>query len=253
VHTYLFKLGPELLGAGYTVPLDRRIAVSLPALSMRLRLLDMARLLVEGAAPALEARRGALHLVNLGGGPAADSWNALLLLQKQRPELLRDRPVRILVLDPDPAGPAFGARALDALQAEGAPLHGVDARLVHAAYDWAKPEALRALLQFAADDVVALSTEGALFEYGDDATVLANLKALAELLPRDAPVVGSVTGDDEVAAWIQRGSDFPLKPRSAVAFANLAASAGWIVAESITRPACRDVLLERARTEPSAR
>src|SRR5262249_14669857 len=125
LHTYLFKLGPDLLGT-YARPVDKRIAAALPSISMRLRLLDMARLLVEGASPALEARRAPLHLVNLGGGPSSDSWNAVLLLRRDRPELLTGRAVRILTLDLDAAGPAFGARAVAALGASNAPLHGVD-------------------------------------------------------------------------------------------------------------------------------
>ena len=46
--TYLFKLGRENLGAGWANSMDRRIAASLPGLSMRLRLQDMATFAAEG-------------------------------------------------------------------------------------------------------------------------------------------------------------------------------------------------------------
>src|ERR1041384_5542473 len=44
--TYLFKLGPQNLGS-YAVPADRVFLRSLPAISVRLRVADMARLLAE--------------------------------------------------------------------------------------------------------------------------------------------------------------------------------------------------------------
>jgi hypothetical protein len=84
----------------------------------------------------LDARPGdPLLLLNIGGGSAIDSLNALLLLHRERPGSLADRGIRIYVLDLDTAGPTFGARALAALQAEGAPLHGLDIRLTHVPYD----------------------------------------------------------------------------------------------------------------------
>ncbi len=96
--TYLFKLGPEMLGS-YARPIDRHIAAALPAVSMRLRLLDMARLLAEGVAPGLEARPGKpLRLVNIGGGPVIDSLNALILARRDRPASLAGRPIEILSL-----------------------------------------------------------------------------------------------------------------------------------------------------------
>ena len=127
--TYLMKLGPDHLGAGYAQEIDRRIAASPPALAMRLRLLDVATLLAEGLAPAL-ARDAAppLHLVNVGGGPASDSLNALIVLRKEHPASLEGRAIRIHVLDRDDRGPLFGARALEALRGDGGPLRGPTSR-----------------------------------------------------------------------------------------------------------------------------
>jgi hypothetical protein len=56
--TYLMKLGPDHLGAGYAQELDRRIAGSPPALAMRLRLLDVVTLLAEGIGSAPDGGPG---------------------------------------------------------------------------------------------------------------------------------------------------------------------------------------------------
>jgi hypothetical protein len=248
VGAYLLKLGPELLGAGWAQPVDRRIADALPAVSMRLRMLDMARLLLAGVTPALAARRSPLHLVNLGGGPSPDSWNAVLMLRRDRPDLLDGRAVRIHALDVDAEGPALGARAVAALRGPGAPLDGLDVALAHAPYDWTRPDTLGAVLAALPGDapVVAVSSEGALLEYADDACVVANLAALRDLTPADTVVAASATGDGEVAALLHGSGRVPLRPRSAEALAALVGRAGWRVERVIPRPACRDVLLVKA-------
>src|SRR5262249_11674894 len=71
LNTYLLKLGPEMLGA-YATAIDRRIASALPCLSVRLRLQDMASLMVEAVLPLLRAGPASpLRFVNLGAGPPA--------------------------------------------------------------------------------------------------------------------------------------------------------------------------------------
>src|SRR5580698_5864416 len=82
--TYMLKVGPQNLGNG-TSPIDQRIAASFPAFTARLRLQDMAGLLADGLAMtvAVDSRRR-VCLVNIGGGPGADSWNALISLRNGR-------------------------------------------------------------------------------------------------------------------------------------------------------------------------
>lgn len=83
--TYLLKLGPANLGS-FANDIDRQIAGSISGLAMRLRLQDLAYLLADGLFPALSsAVRVPLHLLNIGGGPAVDSLNALIILQKRDP------------------------------------------------------------------------------------------------------------------------------------------------------------------------
>ena len=163
MNTYLLKLGPDNLGAAYARPIDRRIAAALPVMAVRLRLADMATLLAEALGPTLESRpRHPLRLVNIAGGPAMDSLNALLVLRRDRPGALEARRIQIDVLDPDGDGPAFGARALTALRAEGGPLHGLDIQLRHVRTDWTETVPLRDLLRAAriGTAVVAGSSEG---------------------------------------------------------------------------------------------
>jgi hypothetical protein len=251
--TYLFKLGPKNLGS-YAVPVDRRILMSLPAISVRLRVRDMARLLADELAPRLllEPERP-LHLLNIAGGPAIDSLNALILLQRERPELLARRQISLAVLDADEDGPAFGQRALSALQAPGAPLSSVSVAFEHAIYDWREPQGLQTSLARAADEsaLTAVSSEGGLFEYGSDSEIARNLRTLAAANDGDICVVGSVTRDDEVIRTLKRTSTAATIPRGLPAFTALVEAAGWVVARSVSRPLSDQVVLRKA--QPSAR
>ncbi len=244
--TYLFKIGPKNLGS-YAVPVDQRILMSLPAVSVRLRLPDMARLLADGLVSrlAVDARRP-LHFLNVAGGPAIDSLNALILLQREAPALLRERRIVVRVLDGDENGPAFGARALAALQSAQAPLGGLDITFEHLAYDWTQPSGLIPALDAATSEhaLLVVSSEGGLFEYGSDADILANLRALAAHGDAGVYVVGSVTRDDEVIQTLKLTSTAATKPRGLPSFSALVAQAGWSVVRSIARPLSDQVVLE---------
>jgi hypothetical protein len=251
--TYLFKLGPANLGAAYAHPIDRRIAAALPALGMRLRLQDMARLLAEALAPALAARPAApLRLVSIAGGPAMDALNALLILHREQPRALAGRDVRIDVLDLDAAGPAFGVRALAALSAPGAPLHDVRASLHPVRYDWTDTRSLRAVLDEArtAGAIAAGSSEGGLFEYGSDEEIAANLECLRDAAPDGFVMVGSVTRADAATRRLLETSRAALRPRGLDVFGALVARAGWTIARAIPRPFSDHVALVRASSQP---
>lgn len=246
ITTYLFKLGPHNLGP-YSVPIDKRLVSSLPAISMRLRLADVAQLLADGLAPRLAAEPARpLHLINIAGGPAVDSANALMLLERGRPGVLSGRSVKVVVLDGDTRGPAFGARALAALEQSGAPLAGVDARLEHVGYDWSRVDSgLVGVLQAAEQQgaIVAVSSEGGLFEYGSDEDILANLRALAGAADRELFAVGSVTRNDELMKFVKQTSSAATRPRGLPTFEELVARAGWRVTRAIERPMSDQVAL----------
>jgi hypothetical protein len=247
LNTYLLKLGPDNLPAGASA-IDRRIAESFPAISTRLRLKDVARLLAED----LESRLAPnderpLVLVNIAGGPAADSLNALVLLRRARPGLLIGRRVEVRILDQDAHGPSFAARCAAALMHGDGPLAGLDLHVTHAVYDWRLTDGLRRCLDDAraANACVAISSEGGLFEYGLDAEVIANLRTMADAAPADTRVTGSVTRGDGPARAAQAATDVQVRPRTLDEFGALAASAGWTIDRAIARPFCFDVRLQR--------
>jgi hypothetical protein len=250
METYLLKLGPENLGSAYAKPMDRRIAASLPVLGVRLRLQDMARLLADALGPLLAASApGApVRLLNIAGGPASDSLNALILLRREQPRALDGRHVQIDVLDRDRDGPAFGQGALAALAAVGAPLHGLDAVLRHVPYDWTDPAGLRPVLDDAraAGAAAVGSSEGGLFEYGTDDDILANLACLRDAAPAGFAMAGSVTRADEPTRRLRQTSTPGTRPRGLDAFRALSARGGWQVARVIERPFSDQVLLTRA-------
>jgi hypothetical protein len=247
--TYLLKLGPDNLGDGFA-DIDRRIAASFPAFMTRVRLQDVARLLAAGVAGLAPDDRRRLQFINIAGGPAADSWNALIQLRATQPGLLDDRPIAITVLDLDTRGPAFGACAIDALQQPGAPLHGLhlDLPLRHVSYDWSQADRLPSLLADlgAPAAACAISSEGGLFQYGTDADIIANLAALRAATPADAFVVGTVTSDDEPSRLSQAMSQVPTRPMAVDTFRHLASTAGWSIAALIERPFVYAVRLIKA-------
>jgi hypothetical protein len=242
---YAAKLGPKMLGDALPGLIDRWIAGSPASWLTRIRLADMARLIAEGLVPALSVASGRpLHLFNIAGGPAADSWNALLLLKREGRVDLRSRKIAIHVLDRDEEGPAFGARAVSALKGDGAPLGGLDLTFRRVAYDWRNVSELRTVLEEAgvAGAAVAVSSEGGLFEYGTDDEIVANLDVLRDTTPPDGIVVGSVTRAEGPAAFLDL---FTVRPRTLAAFRLLTERAGWAVARVIERPFSYDVCLSR--------
>ena len=243
MNTYLLKIGADNLG-DYAVELDRQIASSLPAISMRMRGQNMARLQADALAPAL-ARGGhrPLHFVNIAGGPAIDTVNALILLRRDQPALLEGRTIAIHVFDQDVAGPSFGMRALAALRAEGA-LQGLDVTFSLIPYDWRHPQHLAdTLASFdLANAIWAASSEGGLFEYGSDDDIVANLRVLRACAP-GGTVTGSVTRLDGPGALSRSLTGLALMPRSLDAFTDLARAGGWTVDQAITMPFSLDVRL----------
>jgi hypothetical protein len=247
--TYFLKLGPENLGKGYAKDIDRVIAGSLPCLSTRLRLQNMARLMADSLVPLLEERRGSqLHLLNIAGGPGMDSLNAILLLRKERPELLRGRGIAIHLLDPDTVGPSFGARAARALQADGGPLYGLEVEVSRIPYDWSLPGELTGIARSLEGQgaVIAGSSEGGLFEYGSDGQIEANLRALHKGTGSSAAMVGTVTRADGAARTLNEAGGAALVLRGMEAFTALALEAGWRVARVMDSPLSHDVRLEKA-------
>jgi hypothetical protein len=176
--------------------------------------------------------------------------NAVILVRKERPDLLEGRQILIHSLDLNTAGPNFGARALASMVTEGSPLHGLQIGFQHTPYNWSKPAELRTLKPFLdGQSVVAASSEGALFEYGSDEDITGNLQALGQVTPFDAVVVGSVTRADDLGRKVNGtnlGSRAALQFRGLEAFGALTVRSGWKITKAIDRPLSHDVLLEKA-------
>ncbi len=246
--TYIMKLGAQNLPPPFTTDVDRRMASSPSILALRLRLQQTAQLLAQGLEPLLTVNSAApLVLINIGGGPAIDSLNALILLRRRNAAVLA-RPIAINVLDLDPAGPRFGAAALAALAAEDQSLAGLDIAFTHQAYDWNAPAPLTDLVKRTVSQsaVVAASTEGALFEYGSDDAIVANLMALHDTGRGAKVVVGSVTSADPSHRQSVLNSGFKLMPRGLDGFRPLAERGGYRIARSETTPLGDQVLLYSA-------
>jgi hypothetical protein len=240
--TYIMKLGPTNLPDGFNTSIDQRIVASPHARFVRLRLQHCAMLLADGLEPLLAAQPGApLHFVNIGGGPAMDNINALLLLAKRQRQLLA-RPIHIHVCDLDTRGPAFGANAVAALCATGAPLAGLNITFDRTSYDWNDTAVLVSLLATIAEPnaIIAASSEGALFEYGSDEAIVANLRALHS---RAAIVVGSVTSNQPLRRQQIRTTRFSLHPRGLEGFRPLAEQAGYVVDRAKITPLSDHVIL----------
>jgi hypothetical protein len=232
------KLGPDNLPAGVH-PIDRRIAASLPALSTRLRLQDIARLLADGISTVLsDERQRPLCLLNIAGGTACDSWNALIYLRAERPDLLVRHKISIAVLDVDDDGPAFGCRVIQKLCAPGAPLSGPTVSFRHFPYQWSDGNQLGRILEEigSADTAWAISSEGGLFEYGSNSEIIANLRMLHAATASDAMVVGSVSRKCEATRASQTATRIRTQPRSLEESGLLASEAGWTLRRAIERP-----------------
>jgi hypothetical protein len=242
ISTYMLKLGPDHLPPGFDGPVDRKVAAAPHVALIRLRMQQIARLLAQALLASLADAGAPLHLVNIAGGPALDSINALIMLARTHATRIH-RPIAIHVFDAQPDGPAFGARALLALTAPGEPLHGLEIQFQHHAYDWNDTAPLAHLLAglTASGTIIAASSEGGLFEYGTDDAVVANLTALAQA---GVPIVaGSVTSSSEERKQMIAQTRLRLFARGLEGFAPLAERSGYEIAESRTAVVSEQVLL----------
>lgn len=244
ISTYVMKLGADNLVPPFDTPMDRRLARSPHIAFLRLRTQQVATLLSEGLMGPLQASGAPLHLINIAGGPAIDSLNALILLSRLQPDLLR-RKITIDVLDRDDAGAFFGLNALKALQGKGRHLAGLDITFTHHAYNWEDTSLLVDLIDELAgrDAVIAASSEGGLFEYGSDQAIIENLKALNAGGRGARCIVGSVTRNDEMRRQMIKLSGFKLVPRGIEGFRPLADEAGLHIVETLPTILSDQILL----------
>src|SRR5271157_453366 len=119
MHTLALKLGPNLLKGrkgGFWHKLgsiaSKRFFI---AITIRMRLRDVSKYQAEILKPQLKKNPSkGLCFINIAGGPASDSINALILLHKKNPLLLEGRKIEINILDVDTYGPNFAEKSIDA-------------------------------------------------------------------------------------------------------------------------------------------
>jgi hypothetical protein len=229
--TYVAKLPHVVLGKGYAGYMDRKVAGGIGSVSFRMRLSEMSRSIADELAPALAGRKDVpVHLFNIGGGPAMDSLNALILIKREDRDLLNGRSIFIHVLDLDEVGPRFGGRALASLTTEGHPLGGLDITLDHVTYDWTRPAQLHeAVARMREENIVVCSSEGALFEYGSNEVIAQNLQVLKEATATPFAIVGSIVRNNSIFQAIQKMSTLSFRAFDLEEFRTLAKSVGWTV------------------------
>jgi hypothetical protein len=193
ITTLMMKLGPQLIGRGKKRYLDRQVNKGFGALVIRMRVRDLSKCEAEAIIPLLRKHpEKGLCFVNIAGGAASDSINALILIQKEAPSLLKNRKIEINVLDIDSFGPAFAGRCVSALKAPGGRFNQLDISFRHIHYDWNNTVKLEELLAERKEWLQICASEGGLFEYCTDEVIIRNLNTLYDKAAKDIIVAGSL-------------------------------------------------------------
>jgi hypothetical protein len=191
--TYVYKLGPNLIGGGPDRAFDRSASMDIGGVAIRMRIRDLCRLQAGAVMPQLESSpQTDLVFLNIAGGAASDSINTLILVLNKDPALLRNRRTEINVLDIETLGPHFALGCMEALQAQGHPFHGLDIAFHHISHDWQDADGLIPLLADKEDCIVTCASEGGLFEYGRDEEIERNLDVLYDYAPDGMRIAGTV-------------------------------------------------------------
>lgn len=222
--TYLLKLGPAALPDRFGGEIERRLISTPNAMSLRVRLQQLATLMADALRQIAPDRP--IRLLSIGGGTGIEAMNAMILLAKDDPG--RSRRFRLDLLDVGDEGLALARSALSELLAPNGPLAGTKGSLVHTCYSWNEPGSLEALLQFGGKEYIIASSEGGLFEYASDETIVANLQALRSL--GDIPIAGSVLRDDKAGRAMVARSPFNLQALGLSGVDRLAKRAGYSIA-----------------------
>jgi hypothetical protein len=198
ITTLMMKLGPKLIGKGRKRFLDRQVNKGFGALVIRMRVRDMSRCQAEALMPLLGKSPGkGLCFINIAGGAASDNINALFLIQKENPALLKNRRIEINVLDIDNFGPAFGNRCVTALKEPGGRFNELDISFRHIHYDWTSTGELEELLNERKEWLQICSSEGGLFEYCSDEVIIKNLNTLYSRSDDEIVIAGTLLHDAE--------------------------------------------------------
>ncbi len=198
ISTLMMKLGPNLIGKGRRRFWDRQVTKGFGALLIRMRVRDISICQAKELIPLLKKSQGKnVCFINIAGGASSDNINALILIQKENPELLRNRKIEINVLDIDTYGPAFAEQCIIALKSPGSKFNGLDIALRYIHYDWSNTKKLLELLSERRDWLQICTSEGGLFEYCNDEIIIQNINILFEYSAKDIVIVGTLLHDIE--------------------------------------------------------
>ncbi|KPK77477.1 MAG: hypothetical protein AMJ79_02985 [Phycisphaerae bacterium SM23_30] len=238
--TLMSKLGPENIGGGKERDLDRVVAHSLFSAAIRTRLRDISTLEAQTLTPLLQQSTATtLRFINIAGGSGVDSFNALNVMQKNSPGLLQGKKIEINILDTDRFGPNFGRRCVEALQAKGGPLQGLDIEFKHVEHNWSHKDGLKLFLQQSINnkDIMIGVSEGGLFEYGSDEEIISNLKVLRQNTPADFSMLGDVLHDiatiDPAVPAMMQAAQMHFRYLGRAGIEKLARQAGWQVDHTV--------------------
>lgn len=194
--TLMLKLGPFLIGKGRKRFLDRLSSKGIGGIVLRMRVRDISKCQAKSMIPILiSSPEKNICFINIAGGAASDSINALFLIQQENPTLLKNRAIEINVLDIDTYGPAFADRCIAALKAPGNRFNELNISFKHIHYDWNSTEKLDVLLSERKEWLQICSSEGGLFEYCSDEVIIRNLNALYDNSNKDIIIAGTLLHD----------------------------------------------------------
>ena len=198
ITTIMMKLGPRLIGKGKKRFWDRQMNKGFGPLVIRMRARDISKCQADILIPSLkQSPAKGLCFINIAGGAASDNINALFLIQKESPELLKGRKIEINVLDIDSFGPAFAERSITALKEPGGRFNELDVSFRYIYYDWNETEKLEELLTERKEWLQLCSSEGGLFEYCTDDVIIRNLNVLYNYSGNDLTIAGTLLLDAE--------------------------------------------------------
>jgi hypothetical protein len=230
--TYVYKLGPNLIGGGPEREFDRSASMDIGSIAIRMRLRDLCRLQADALIPQLESSpQKDLYFMNIAGGAASDSINTLILILKENPILLSNRKIEIHVLDIDTIGPHFSLGCIEALKAEAHHFHGLDIALQHIPHDWKDVEGLIPLLSSKEDCILMCTSEGGLSEYGTDKEIIHNLSVLYDHSPDGMRIAGTIVREiNKVHATVPamaKAANAGLRFLGASGLTSLVGKTGW--------------------------
>ena len=194
--TMVMKLGPGFIGKGRRKLLDRLGSRAIGAVMVRMRTRDISGFLANSIKGSLKTFPGKdLCLVNIGGGTATDSLNALILVLKSDPELISGKKIELNILDVDDYGPYFAISSARELISDEGALKGISLSCRHIDYNWRDVTGLDELLKERAEWVTLFSSEGGIFEYGEEEDIINTLRVISRNTGNQTAFCGSLVKD----------------------------------------------------------